>query len=679
MSKTRIIAAVCLCLILIATIASGKTINKQRPYESAVATARSEIWQDINNGKCGSATVAITVDGRVVYAEGFGMADREKSIPVNTATVFNIGSISKIYVAAAIMLLVDDGKVSLDRPVIDYLPQFTMADDRYKKITVRMLLNHQSGIPGTQMSNSFGFKYNDKLQQETINALARAHLKHAPGAMAVYCNDGFTLAEMIVERVSEMRYIDFLNKRIFKRLGLKSTGLSVGEIEGRQVAFYYDLKTGKINPPEALSVLGAGGLSSTAIELCRFVDAFSAAGKLLKKSSLFEMRKAQPSEFRGKLRNATFTFGLGWDMTALPRYDAVGIQVLGKSGGTGNYSSMVFTVPDRRISVAVIASGAASSAMQTALDILDAVLVEKKIVAKEEKSLLLPPVAQKLPQDYNAFSGYYASESRFVRAVFDADKNSVAFFNVDEQAQVPEMTLVYNNGYYHDGKGSRFYFISTGGERYLVNYYSKLQIDAITAQKVKPVEKPQNLKTDMDGKIWLRRNVVPFEAFVAEQSHLEKSLLYKDLPGYVYFRGLKRIDSPDFAGMPFDAIRDQTELTLFEKNGTTWAWISDMLYSPAQSASPLKSGDNYVKIGGDGYNEWLSAEEDMVLSFAKPERGRIIIFSSDDAVLYDSVVDTGCAYAAKGSYIECAGYAGDVFTVKAEPRPVYEKNKNTGR
>ena len=302
-----------------------------------------------------------------------------------TATLFNIGSISKVYVATAIMLLVDDGKVSLDKPVTDYLPEFKMADDRYKKITVRMLLNHTSGMPGTEGSNSFGFKYDDNIKQETINTLARAHLKHAPGAMAVYCNDGFTLAEMIVERVSGQKYIDFLNERIFKPLGLKNTGMGVGEIKGKPVALYYDPKTGKIHPPETLSILGAGGLSSTAEELCRFADAFSAEGKLLKKASLAEMKKAQPSAFWGKLRNPTISFGLGWDLTGLPRYDAAGVQVLGKSGGTGNYSSMVYTVPDKRISVAVIASGAESGAMKIALDILDAVLVEKKLISKRRE------------------------------------------------------------------------------------------------------------------------------------------------------------------------------------------------------------------------------------------------------------------------------------------------------
>ncbi|MCX5806421.1 MAG: serine hydrolase [Proteobacteria bacterium] len=672
MSKTRIISAVFLCCMIVSTLASGETVKTQNPYESAVTIARSEIWQAINSGKCGSVTTAITVNGKVVYAEGFGMANREKSIPVDTSTLFNIGSISKVYVATAIMQLVDDGKVLLDKPVIYYLPEFKMADDRYKKITVRMLLNHVSGLPGTEGSNSFGFKYDNNIKQETINTLARAHLKHAPGAMAVYCNDGFTLAEMIVERVSGKKYITFLNERIFGPLGLRNTGMGVGEIKGKSVALYYDPATGKIHPPETLSMLGAGGLSSTARELCRFVDTF-AENKLLKKASLDEMKKAQPSAFRGKLRNPEISFGLGWDLTGLPRYDAAGVQILGKSGGTGNYSSMVFTAPDKRISVAVIASGAASGAMEIALHILDAVLVEKKLISKEEKAVLVPPESQKLPQDYASYGGYYASGVALGQVVFDADKNSATLYSFKEQEKTPAITLVYNNGYYHDTKGNRYYFTNIDGEGYLVNCPSIARIDTIIMQKVKPIEKPQSLKIDMADKVWLRRNVSPFESIMAVESHFAKSLLYKDLPGYVVFGGVKKIDSAEFAGMPFDSVRDQTELTLFEKNGATWAWVSDILYSPAENAAALKTGENSIKIGRDGYNEWLKANEGMVLSFTKPEQGRIIIFSPDDTTTYDSALDTGDAYAARGSYIEFAGFANDVFTVKARSAATGEK------
>ena len=87
--------------------------------------------------------------------------------------------------------------------------------ERYRDITVRMLLNHSSGLPGGSYANSFGYKYHNPFLQETLRTLARSHLKHAPGERAVYCNDGFSLAEIIVERVSGKKYSTFLAQRIF--------------------------------------------------------------------------------------------------------------------------------------------------------------------------------------------------------------------------------------------------------------------------------------------------------------------------------------------------------------------------------------------------------------------------------------------------------------------------------
>ncbi len=364
---------------------------------------------------------------------------------------------------------------------------------------------------------------------------------------------------------------------------------------------------------------------------------------------------------------------MGWDMTGLPRYDAAGIQILGKSGGTVNYSSMVYTVPDKRISVAVIASGAESGAMQIALNVLDAVLVGKKLIAKQEKPLSIPPEPQKLPRDHASHGGYYADDTKLGRIVFDEDKNTATLYLFKEQEKTPAVTFIYSNGYYHDTKGNRYYFQQAGGEDYLAASVSAFGIDRIVMQKAKPVENPQRLKIDMDGKVWLRRNVSPSESIPVTRSHFVRSSLYNDLPGYVFFNGFKRIGSPDFAGMPFDSVRDQTELVLFEKDGTAWAWISDMLYSPKEAAVALRTGENSVRIGNDGYSQWLAANENAVLSFTRSQRGRIVVFSPDGTPTYDSARDTGDVYAAKGSYIECAGLADDAFMIKARPATSGEK------
>ncbi len=635
-------------------------------YQDAVEIARNQIWQDINSGKCSSATAAIMIEEKIVYAEGFGMADRGKSTPVDDKTLFNIGSISKVHVTAAIMLLVDDGKVLLDEPVTEYLPDFKMADPRYKKITVRMLLNHTSGLPGTEINNSFGFQYNEKMLEETMDVLARSHLKHEPGAIYVYCNDGFTLAEMIVERLSGKKYIDFIEERILVPLGLKNTYLSVGELKGKPVALYYEPKAGKMHPPEVVSLIGAGGLSSTPADLCRFAQGLLTEGKLLSKSSLEEMQKVDPVSFWCELKNQPFSRGLGWDFTALPAYEAEGIQVLGKSGGTFNYTSMVFTVPAKKVSVAVVASGVASNAMKIALDMLDAIMIENEWLPKEEREVSMPPRPQAIPAEFVAQCGYYAAANSMKLIEADTSKNIVTVYALEGEEKNPEILLRYNNGYLHGEDGTKYYFTTCGQETYFVMSLARFKADDIIMQKIPPVDLAQKLKIDMAEKQWLLRNAAAYSGIGGTNEHYVKSFLYEELPGYVYFNGLKVIEGPEFAGMPFNSVRDQSELTLFEKEGQTWAWVSDMLYSPIESAAVIKEGRNSVEIKGDAYSQWLAVNDGAILGFTKPKGGRVIVFSpgKGNFPVYDSAIDSGKVYAEEGSFIEFIGKPKDVFTVE---------------
>ncbi|MBP1706498.1 MAG: penicillin binding protein-like protein [Chloroflexi bacterium] len=631
-------------------------------FEEAIATARREIWKDIGAGKAGSATAAITDKGKIVYAEGFGMADRENGCPVERDTRFNIGSITKIFTAMAIMLLVDDGKLELEAPVVQYLPQFVMADPRYKEITLRMILNHTSGLPGITAANNFGFEYNAEVFKQTLENLSRSNLKHVPGAMAVYCNDGFTLAEMIIERISGQKFVNFLSRRILLPLSLVNTGLSVGELSGTAIARYYQPVTGKKEPPEAISLLGAGGFSSTAHDLCLFADTFSGSGvQILSKSALDEMKRAQPPLSSGKFRNPVeFSFGLGWDMTCFPIYQEKGIKLLGKRGETCHYSSFLVTLPDERISVAVIESGPQSSASQTALNVLRALLGRRGLLENRIDYISKPRQHQEIPQQYSAFEGYYAP---LMKIAFDLKENIVRIMAIEDGTEKQTSSLYYNDGYFYDAGGLRSYFTSFHNEDFYVSV-SDLNTDIIKAQKLKIIDKPLSLKIDVNGKLWLMRNARPFDGvLLVTATHLVKSSTIELLPGYVNFAGIKKIISPESAGMPVSALADQTELTLFEKDGHIWARLSEMLYSPEDVAVPLETGNKTVTIGPDGYNEWLVAEQDLILGFEKPAKGRVIVFDPNNLVIYDSAVDLGETLVRSGCLVELSAYAGESFQV----------------
>ena len=629
--------------------------------------ARLEIWKAVSAGRAVSATIALLDNDRFVFSEGFAMADRGRSLPVESKTLFNIGSISKVYCATAIMVLVDEGKVDLDKPVTHYLPEFTMADERYKSITVRMLLNHSSGLPGGSYANSFGIQYNESFLPDTLKTLAQSRLKHEPGEMSVYCNDGFSLAEMIVERVSGQKFTQFLSERVFTPLALQSTHAGVGMLPAgfaAPIARYYD-PSGKPEPFEAVSFLGSGGLSATAEDLCRFADSFSGQGKqILTTKSRKEILSPQLPAFHGKLRNPGISYGLGWDFAGLPEFSKQGLFLLGKSGGTGNYSSMVFTLPEHRISIAVIAAGPQAGSMDIALNVLEAYLVEKGLFRSSPKSVLPPVAAKPMPDSLKAYEGYYAADGGSVfKLQLDREKNRLLVFNTEMETASPVLTAVYNEGLFYDSQRKKYYLDSVDGMHLLV--HSSQFADLVSFQKIEPLAEPRKLKVELNKTVWLRRNVEPFEARMSVFNHWITARTFSDLPGYVDFAGIKRIESADAAGMNLKTVRDSSELHLFEKDGATWAWVSGLIFSPGKQVEPLKTPLSQVTLAQNGMNEWRKVSVDAVLSFLYPSSGRVIVFSPEDTVLFDSLVDLGEVFAPAGSLVELAGRAGDRFSIAA--------------
>jgi len=190
-------------------------------------------------------------------------------------------------------------------------------------------------------------------------------------------------------------------------------------------------------------------------------------------------------------------------------------------------------------------------------------------------------------------------------------------------------------------------------------------IDMVTAQKLKKVDKPVAMKIDLNGKMWLTRNAKPSENFNFVAGHIMPSSTIPGLPGYIDFLGVKVVQSPEFAGMPVGSLRDQTELTLLDKNGQTWAQLSEMLYCPSDTAAALGAGSKTVSIGADGYSQWLQADTGLVVSFEKPAKGRVVVFPSGGGARWDSALDSGEVYVAKDSFIELLGYSGDTFTITA--------------
>mgnify|MGYP001571799979 FL=1 len=158
-----------------------------------------------------SVQYALIDNGKIVLSGNSGVYSKENTKALTAHSMYGIGSVSKMFVTTAVMKLVDSGKIKLDTPITEYIKEFKMADDRYKKITVRMLLNHSSGLMGSSFSNTLLFGDNDTYSHDTfLEQLKLQRLKAEPGAYSVYCNDGFTLAQILVEHVTGIDYTTYI-------------------------------------------------------------------------------------------------------------------------------------------------------------------------------------------------------------------------------------------------------------------------------------------------------------------------------------------------------------------------------------------------------------------------------------------------------------------------------------
>jgi CubicO group peptidase (beta-lactamase class C family) len=292
--------------------------------------------------KLPGVSIAVVKDGTVVVAKGYGFSNVEASTKATESTIYQLASVTKPFTSMAILMLVEDGKLSLDAKVTELLPGLPAA---WSPVTVRHLLSHTSGIKS--YTDVFGAQQtpDDKVftKEQIVALVADAPLQFTPGERFAYCNTGYYLLGLVIEKASGKKYGDFLAERIFTPLGMTSTGLDDYADARPQRAKGYNAAEGGSKPAphtHPSQPFSAGALVSTVVDLAKW-DAALAGRKLLKPASYDAMWT--PFTFNDGKKSG---YGFGWQLDPFrtrPR------QAHG--GGINGFSTFVARFPEEKVTV----------------------------------------------------------------------------------------------------------------------------------------------------------------------------------------------------------------------------------------------------------------------------------------------------------------------------------------
>lgn len=405
-----------------------------------------------------SVSYAILKDNEIIAADSLGWQNTKEKQPATLKSTYNVASVSKIYCTAAVMKLVEMKKLELEDKVAQLVPEFSMPDERYKEITVRHLLNHASGLPGTQWK---GFSISSitprSFYDEVLDYFRHSHLKAMPGEYSVYCNDGFTLAEIVVEKVSGMPFDQFVYKMITNPIEAYSS---------RYIPEYnpdYPLVMEKEKPSELLLVKGAGGLTTCMTDLCRFGQLFLEGSEVLSEESIREMAKPQGMTFLKEDQKSPL-YGLGWDCVSFsdPHF-CLGEGVLQKGGNSVQFTSQLLVIPQFKAVLAI------SHTHDCKIDCIQTIL-NLFALCTREMGLDITVNQKRIPTDYiKSVSGTYLMPSSIMDIQMAGSIAHIQYKPIKKEPYPMVSYLRYDGEILQDKDTQGYFFASHEDDWYLMS------------------------------------------------------------------------------------------------------------------------------------------------------------------------------------------------------------------
>ena len=398
----RFAPAVCAALVFAAAPAAFA-------QSGAVPEARVDAVFSTWSASTPGCAIGVARGGVPVLQKAYGLADLEHGVANTPATIFEAGSVSKQFTAAAVLLLAQDGKLSLDDPARKYLPELP---DYGAPLTIRHMLQHTSGLRDWgEVASMAGWPRGTRVHTHAhvLDIVSRQKSLNFPsGTQYSYSNTGYNLAAVIVARVSGMSLAEFTRRRIFEPLGMTRTSWRddfTRIVKDRAIAYGAGPSGFRTNMPFE-NVYGNAGLLTTVGDLLKWNENF-VTGKV--GGAAFVALQQEPGRFNdGKAHPYAMGLRVG---------EYKGIEAVSHSGATAGYRAYLTRFPGQHLSVAVLCNAASGSPTQAALKVADLYLgnaISTAPVVVEEDGAdavrrATPPFAPH-PGDLDGYLGTYESD-----------------------------------------------------------------------------------------------------------------------------------------------------------------------------------------------------------------------------------------------------------------------------
>ena len=645
--RAHLFPKVCCLLLAGAFLAGcGSSSPSGNPYSAVIAEGRAAAQEIMAETGAAALSVALVDGERVLWSEAFGDADRGSGRRATTDTLYGICSLSKMLATVAVMILVDQERVSLDEPITTYISDFRMPlDPRHRDITVRMLLNHSSGLPGNDVRGGITLAPFPGYAAQMMDSLKYQRLKHDPGTLSSYNNDGFTMVENLITAVTGQEYPAFVRDNIFVPLGMNASRYQTEPLPGNSYAVPYDGTTGL--PMYFFNVYGSGGLFSTPEDLGRLAMMLINKGvygsrRILSARSVAAMAQDQRLGSFNPVPYEENRFGRGWDTVVQPGLAAAGVTAWDKTGDmSGYYGANIAVAPEEGLAVVVFgASGSFATsftsghAVTISERILLRALVERGRIAAMPGPLPKTPLPTKAvtAEERSAYPGFYASASGVYRLSYGADDSLfVEAFGGDWTPEYSQFKLRSDGWYAADNDPVKaLRLLSRAGHTYIAKRlkrgFGHYSVTIMLAQRLgdRPAVSAA-WQARLDER-WLpvnKETYVNFPVKVADPSFRFQRIA--GLTGYVWGNNPLRDRTPAsddrldgmFLTLP-DGVSNLTEAGIEPRDGQQWLRLGSYLYRPLSGVPPLPSGSSTVAIGSDGFAQWrrLPAAGALTLSGA---------------------------------------------------------------